>query len=45
LKIVDVSEMLKGAADPPGHWVVTGAKLGVERGRIVVRVKYSLLNY
>lgn len=45
LKIVDMSEMLKGAADPPGHWVVTGAKLGVEKGRIVVRVKYSLLNY
>ncbi|KAJ1688023.1 hypothetical protein LUZ63_019413 [Rhynchospora breviuscula] len=45
LKIVDMSEMLKGPADPPGHWVVTGAKLGVERERIVVRVKYSLLNY
>ncbi|PKA64625.1 MACPF domain-containing protein CAD1 [Apostasia shenzhenica] len=44
-KIVDSSEMLKGPQDSPGHWLVTGAKLGVEKGRIIVRVKYSLLNY
>ncbi|XP_020105858.1 LOW QUALITY PROTEIN: MACPF domain-containing protein CAD1-like [Ananas comosus] len=44
-KIVDMSEMSKGPSDSPGHWLVTGAKLGVEKGRIVVRVKYSLLNY
>ena len=44
-KIVDSSEMLKGPQDLPGHWLVTGAKLGVEKGMIVLRVKYSLLNY
>ncbi|XP_010273469.1 PREDICTED: MACPF domain-containing protein CAD1-like isoform X2 [Nelumbo nucifera] len=44
-KIVDLTEMLKGPQDIPGHWLVTGAKLGVEKGRIVLRVKYSLLNY
>ncbi|KAL5997714.1 cinnamoyl-Coa reductase [Asimina triloba] len=44
-KIVDLTEMSKGPQDMPGHWLVTGAKLGVEKGRIVVRVKYSLLNY
>lgn len=44
-KFVDMSEMSKGPQDPPGHWVVTGAKLGVEKGKIVSRVKYSLLNY
>ncbi|XP_038981337.1 MACPF domain-containing protein CAD1-like [Phoenix dactylifera] len=44
-KIVDMTEMSKGPEDTPGHWLVTGAKLGVEKGRIVVRVKYSLLNY
>ncbi|KAK4800358.1 hypothetical protein SAY86_020845 [Trapa natans] len=44
-KLVDMSEMCKGPKDPPGHWLVTGAKLGVEKGRIVLRVKYSLLNY
>ncbi|GER24541.1 MAC/Perforin domain-containing protein [Striga asiatica] len=44
-KIVDLSEMSKGPQDLPGHWLVTGAKLGVDKGRIVLRVKYSLLNY
>lgn len=44
-KFVDMAEMSKGAADPPGHWVVTGGKLGVEKGKIVLRLKYSLLNY
>lgn len=44
-KFVDMSEMCKGPQDLPGHWLVTGGKLGVEKGRIVVRVKYSLLNY
>ncbi|WOK99310.1 MACPF domain-containing protein CAD1-like [Canna indica] len=45
LKIVDMTEMLKGPQDTPGHWLVTGAKLGVDKGKIVIRVKYSLLNY
>ncbi|MFQ6632447.1 hypothetical protein Gotur_009730 [Gossypium turneri] len=44
-KFVDMSEMSKGPQDPPGHWLVTGGKLGVEKGKIVLRVKYSLLNY
>lgn len=44
-KFVDMFEMCKGPQDLPGHWLVTGGKLGVEKGRIVVRVKYSLLNY
>ena len=45
VKFVDLSEMSKGPEDPPGHWLVTGGKLGVEKGKIVLRVKYSLLNY
>ncbi|XP_054803303.1 MACPF domain-containing protein CAD1 [Prosopis cineraria] len=44
-KIVDITEMSKGPQDIPGHWLVTGAKLGVEKGKIVLRIKYSLLNY
>ncbi|THG20373.1 hypothetical protein TEA_007485 [Camellia sinensis var. sinensis] len=44
-KFVDMSEMSKGPQDPPGHWLVSGGKLGVEKGKIVLRVKYSLLNY
>jgi hypothetical protein len=45
VKFVDTVEMSKGPQDPPGHWLVTGGKLGVEKGKIVLRVKYSLLNY
>ncbi|KAJ0829533.1 putative membrane attack complex component/perforin (MACPF) domain-containing protein [Helianthus annuus] len=44
-KFVDTTEMSKGPEDPPGHWVVTGGKLGVEKGKVVLRLKYSLLNY
>ncbi|KAJ0589729.1 putative membrane attack complex component/perforin (MACPF) domain-containing protein [Helianthus annuus] len=40
---VDTKEMVRGPEDPPGYWVVTGAKLCVEGGRIRVKVKYSLL--
>lgn len=45
VKFVDASEMSKGPQDSPGHWLVTGGKLGVEKGKIVLRVKYSVLNY
>lgn len=44
-KFVDMTEMSKGPQDPLGHWLVTGGKLGVEKGRIVLRLKNSLLNY
>ncbi|RDY11084.1 MACPF domain-containing protein CAD1, partial [Mucuna pruriens] len=37
VKYVDLSEMSKGPQDPPGHWLVTGGKLGVEKGKIVLR--------
>lgn len=45
LKFVDTSEMTRGPLDLPGHWLVTGAKLYVDRGKIAVRAKYSLLLY
>lgn len=45
VKIVDMTEMSKGPQDIPGHWLVTGAKLGVDKGKIILRIKYSLLNY
>ncbi|KAG0494198.1 hypothetical protein HPP92_005192 [Vanilla planifolia] len=44
-KVVDSTEMSKGPQDSPGHWLVTGAKLGVEKSKVIIRVKYSLLNY
>ena len=44
-KIIDTTEVCRGPQDSPGHWLVTGAKLGIEKGKIIVRAKYSLLNY
>ncbi|GKV24447.1 hypothetical protein SLEP1_g34058 [Rubroshorea leprosula] len=43
LKFVDTTEMMRGPQETPGYWVVSGARLVVERGRISLRVKYSLL--
>ncbi|XP_059658895.1 MACPF domain-containing protein NSL1 [Cornus florida] len=40
---VDTKEMVRGPEDTPGYWVVTGAKLCVESGRITIKVKFSLL--
>ncbi|KAJ8617548.1 hypothetical protein MRB53_013734 [Persea americana] len=45
LKFVDTSHVCKGAQDSPGHWLVTGAKLDLEKGKICLHVKFSLLNF
>lgn len=42
-KFVDTTEMTRGPQETPGYWVVSGARLVVEKGRISLRVKYSLL--
>ena len=41
---VDTSEMVRGPDEPPGYWIVTGGKLCVDRGRVSLRVKYSILS-
>lgn len=43
LKFVDTSEMTRGPQDSPGYWVVSGARLMVDHGKISLKVKYSLL--
>lgn len=43
LKFVDTTEVVRGPEENPGYWVVSGAKLAVEKGKISLRVKYSLL--
>ncbi|OMO65190.1 hypothetical protein COLO4_31428 [Corchorus olitorius] len=40
---VNTKEMIRGPEDAPGYWVITGAKLCVEGGRISIKAKYSLL--
>nr|GLL32864.1 MACPF domain-containing protein At1g14780 [Ipomoea trifida] len=44
LKFVDTSQLCRGPSDSPGHWLVTGAKLDMDRGKICLHVKFSLLN-
>lgn len=44
LKFVDMSQVCKGPRDNPGHWLVTGAKLDLDKGKIRLLVKFSLLN-
>ncbi|CAN1297294.1 MACPF domain-containing protein At4g24290 [Linum perenne] len=44
LKYVDTCQISRGPADSPGHWLVTGARLGVEKGKLGLQVKFSLLN-
>ncbi|XP_047335196.1 MACPF domain-containing protein At4g24290-like [Impatiens glandulifera] len=43
MRFVDTTEMTRGPQDMPGYWVLSGAKLTVEKGKVSVRVKYSLL--
>ncbi|XP_052189704.1 MACPF domain-containing protein At4g24290-like isoform X2 [Diospyros lotus] len=43
LRFIDTTEMTRGPQDPPGYWAVSGAKLSVDKGKISLRVKYSLL--
>ncbi|KAL5567401.1 hypothetical protein UlMin_030565 [Ulmus minor] len=43
LRFVDTTEMTRGPQDSPGYWAVSGARLVVEKGKISLRVKYSLL--
>ncbi|KAI3497515.1 hypothetical protein L1887_40181 [Cichorium endivia] len=43
LEYVDTTEMTRGPQESPGYWVVSGARLVVDKGKISLRVKYSLL--
>ncbi|XP_057992701.1 MACPF domain-containing protein At1g14780 isoform X1 [Hevea brasiliensis] len=40
LKFVDLSQLCRGPQDSPGHWLVTGAKLDLERGKICLQEKW-----
>ncbi|KAJ6826903.1 MACPF domain-containing proteinisoform X2 [Iris pallida] len=43
LRFVDTGHICKGPQDSPGYWLVTGAKLDLEKGKIGIHVKFSLL--
>ncbi|CAN6274528.1 unnamed protein product [Urochloa humidicola] len=44
LRLVDTSQVAMGPQDSPGYWLVTGARLDVDNGRISLHVKFSLLD-
>lgn len=44
VKFVELSEMRKGPQDSPGHWMVIGARLNLEKGKICLHVKFGLLH-
>ncbi|KAL1364628.1 hypothetical protein HN51_012777 [Arachis hypogaea] len=44
-RFVDTTEMIRGPEDTPGYWVVSGARLSVQNGKIYLLVKYSLLSF
>ncbi|GMI75258.1 hypothetical protein like AT1G14780 [Hibiscus trionum] len=43
LKFVETSQLCRGPQDSPGYWLVTGARLQVEKGKISLHVKFSLV--
>ncbi|XP_062222086.1 MACPF domain-containing protein At1g14780-like isoform X2 [Phragmites australis] len=43
LRFVDTSQVTMGPQDSPGYWLITGARLDVDKGRISLHVKFSLL--
>lgn len=45
LRYVDMTEVVRGPNNAPGHWLVTAAKLVKEGGKIGLHVKFALLNY
>ncbi|XP_010554973.1 PREDICTED: MACPF domain-containing protein At1g14780 [Tarenaya hassleriana] len=44
LRFVDLSQLCRGPQDSPGHWLVTGARLYMEKGKVCLHVKFSLLH-
>ncbi|KAK9115801.1 hypothetical protein Sjap_014748 [Stephania japonica] len=45
MKFVETTQVCKGPQDSPGFWIVTGAKLDLEKGKIRLEVKFSLLSF
>jgi hypothetical protein len=43
LRFVDTSQVTMGSQDSPGYWTSTGTRLDVDKRRILLHVKFSLL--
>ncbi|KAH0866211.1 hypothetical protein HID58_083422 [Brassica napus] len=44
VKFVDLSQLCRGPQHSPGHWLVTGARLYLEKGKLNLHVKFGLLH-
>ncbi|KAJ4889974.1 MACPF domain-containing protein [Raphanus sativus] len=44
VKFVDLSQLCRGPQHSPGHWLVTGARLYLEKGKLNLHVKFALLH-
>ncbi|KAI0516058.1 hypothetical protein KFK09_008730 [Dendrobium nobile] len=45
LRFVDMTEVVRGPNNVPGHWLVTAAKLVNDGGKVGLQVKFALLNF
>lgn len=43
LKFVETTEMMRGPQDQPGYWMVSRARLLVDKGKVSLCVKFTLL--
>ncbi|CAH8382384.1 unnamed protein product [Eruca vesicaria subsp. sativa] len=44
VKFVDLSQLCRGPQHSPGHWLVTGVRLYLEKGKLNLKVKFALLH-
>ncbi|CAN8305177.1 unnamed protein product [Cochlearia groenlandica] len=44
VRFVDLSQLCRGPQHNPGHWLVTGVRLYMDKGKLCLHVKFSLLH-
>ncbi|CAE5957508.1 unnamed protein product [Arabidopsis arenosa] len=44
VKFVDLSQLCRGPQHSPGHWLVTGVRLYLDKGKLCLHVKFALLH-
>ncbi|KAG2268313.1 hypothetical protein Bca52824_062868 [Brassica carinata] len=45
VKFVDLSQLCRGPQNSPGHWLVTGVRLYLDKGKLCLHVKFALLHH
>ncbi|CAN8293442.1 unnamed protein product [Cochlearia groenlandica] len=44
VKFVDLTQLCRGPQHSPGHWLVTGGRLYLDKGKLCLHVKFALLH-